>query len=211
MARDLAGLLEEVGAGEIDLVGYSMGAVVSLIFSAGDPRVRRLVIGGVGSGIVECGGVDRRAISNEAILQALSVEDPQTLPETGARAFRALADALGSDRQALIAQASSIHRGGIALASILAPTLVLAGDRDPLAVRPQVLADAIPDARLQMLTGDHWKRSPTRGSRLRSSSSWPEGATGCACGRDEPRRSDRRSRSPGWRRARSTRSSAAAR
>jgi pimeloyl-ACP methyl ester carboxylesterase len=155
MARDLSVLLDVTGTERIDLVGYSMGAVVSLIFSAGDPRVRRLVIGGVGSGIVECGGVDRRAISNESIIQALSVEDPQALPETGGRAFRALADALGSDREALIAQASSIHRGGIALASILAPTLVLAGDRDPLALRPQVLADAIPDARLQMLAGDH--------------------------------------------------------
>ena len=43
----------------------------------------------------------------------------------------------------------------IALAQILAPTLVLAGDLDPLAVRPEVLADAIPGARLRMVSGDH--------------------------------------------------------
>ena len=32
MARDLAALLEVIGGGQVDLVGYSMGAVVALIF-----------------------------------------------------------------------------------------------------------------------------------------------------------------------------------
>jgi pimeloyl-ACP methyl ester carboxylesterase len=35
------------------------------------------------------------------------------------------------------------------------PTLVLAGDADPLAVRPEVLVEAMPDARLKILSGDH--------------------------------------------------------
>jgi pimeloyl-ACP methyl ester carboxylesterase len=157
MARDLAGLLEARGVGEVDLAGYSMGAVVSLLFAAGDARVRRLVVGGVGSGIVECGGVDRRALSSDSIIEALGAEDPETLDVAGARAFRSLADALGSDRRAMIAQARSIHRGGIDLQRISAPALVLAGDEDPLAIRPQVLADALPDATLQMLGGDHMR------------------------------------------------------
>jgi pimeloyl-ACP methyl ester carboxylesterase len=155
MARDLAILLDRLDAPQVDLVGYSMGAVVALILSAGDERVRRLVVGGVGSGIVECGGVDRRAISNDSIIEALTVEDPAMLDGSGARAFRSLADALGSDRQALIAQASAIYRGPIDLRRISAPTLVLAGDRDPLAVRPQVLVEALGDARLELLSGDH--------------------------------------------------------
>jgi hypothetical protein len=42
-----------------------MGAVVSLLFASGDERVRRLVIEGASAqGVVECGGVDRRAVSN---------------------------------------------------------------------------------------------------------------------------------------------------
>jgi pimeloyl-ACP methyl ester carboxylesterase len=155
MARDLAVLLDVIGAGQVDLVGYSMGAVVALIFASDDERVRRLVVGGVGSGIIECGGVDRRAISNESIIEALSAADPAALGESGATAFRMLADALGADRRALVAQARSIFRGQIALDRISAPTLVLAGEADPLTVRPQVLADAIPDARLQILSGDH--------------------------------------------------------
>ena len=105
--------------------------------------------------VIECGGVDRRAMSNESIIEALTAADPAALGESGAGAFRALADALGADRRALVAQARSVFRGEIALDRISAPTLVLAGEADPLAVRPQVLADAIPDARLQVLSGDH--------------------------------------------------------
>jgi pimeloyl-ACP methyl ester carboxylesterase len=154
MARDLAVLLDVIGETEIDLVGYSMGAIVSLIYASCGERVRRLVVGGVGSGVVECGGVDRRGVSNESIVDALSVEDPSGL-EAQAAAFRRLADYLGADRQALLAQASSIYQGGIALERISAPTLVLAGDVDPLAVRPEVLAEAIPAATLRIVSGDH--------------------------------------------------------
>ncbi len=155
MARDLAALVDLTGAAQIDLVGYSMGAVVALIFASTDQRVRRLVIGGVGSGIIECGGVDRRAISNQAIIDALRAEAPESPHEPGAAAFRTLADGLGADREALVAQASSVYRGGIDLERVLAPTLILAGEEDPLAVRPQVLADAIPDCTLRVLHGDH--------------------------------------------------------
>jgi pimeloyl-ACP methyl ester carboxylesterase len=155
MARDIAALLEVIGSGQIDLVGYSMGAVVALIFASEDERVRRLVVGGVGAGVIECGGVDRRAMSNESVIEALSAADPAALGGSGASAFRALADALGADRMALVAQAKSVFRGQIALDRISAPTLVLAGEADPLAVRPALLADAIPDGRLQIVSGDH--------------------------------------------------------
>jgi len=154
MARDLGVLLDVVDEPEVDLVGYSMGAIVSLIFASGGERVRRLVVGGVGSGVIECGGVDRRAVSNESIIQALSSDDASHLAPPAA-AFRTLADSVGADRKALLAQAASIYRGEIPLQRISAPTLVLAGDADPLAVRPEVLADAIPDARLRIVSGDH--------------------------------------------------------
>jgi pimeloyl-ACP methyl ester carboxylesterase len=156
MARDLAVLLDTVGARQVDLVGYSMGAIVSLLFASTDERVRRLVIGGVGSGVIECGGVDRRAVPNDEIMQALTADDPSSLEVVpAAAAFRQLADALGSDREALAAQARSVYRGEIALGEISAPTLLLAGDTDPLAIRPQVLADAIPEGTLELLSGNH--------------------------------------------------------
>ncbi len=155
MARDLAVLIDTIGSERVDLVGYSMGAVVALIFASGDERVRRLVVGGVGSGVVECGGVDRRSVSNEAIIGALSADDPSTLEQSPARSFRLLAEAVRGDRQALVAQARSVYKGGVALERISAATLVLAGDEDPLALRPEVLARAIPDATLRFVHGDH--------------------------------------------------------
>ena len=155
MARDLAVLVDVIGAEQIDLVGYSMGAIVSLIFSVDEVRVRRLVVGGIGSGVIECGGVDRRAISNESIIEALVAEDPSTLQDPEAAAFRRLADAVGADREALVGQALSVYRGHIALDRISAPTLLVAGDVDPLAVRPELLAEAIPDATLRIVSGNH--------------------------------------------------------
>ncbi len=155
MAADLRALLDLIGADEVDLVGYSMGAIVSLLVATQDRRVRRLAIGGVGAGVVELGGVDTRAIASEAIIAALRAEDPATVDNPRALAFRQLADATGADRLALAAQASRRHHEPIALARITAPTLVLAGDADPLAVRPEVLAAAIAGARLERLSGDH--------------------------------------------------------
>jgi len=155
MARDLGVLLDTLELERIDLAGYSMGAIVSLLFAASDVRVRRLVVGGVGSGVVEQGGVDRRHITRGSVDAALLADDPATVEDPGARAFRTLADAVGADRVALAAQAASIHRDGVALDRIAAPTLVFAGADDPLATRPQVLADAIGDARLEILEGDH--------------------------------------------------------
>ena len=157
MARDLGVLVDLLGREEIDLVGYSMGAIVALLYASRGQGVRRLVVGGVGSGVVECGGVDRRIVSNDSIRAALSAEGPDQLDalEPAAAAFRRLADGLGADRQALLAQAASIHRGGVELERISAPTLLLAGDRDPLASRPEVLVAAIPRARLELLEGDH--------------------------------------------------------
>ena len=155
MAVDLRALFDLIGADEIDLVGYSMGAIVALLVATQDRRVRRLAIGGVGAGVVELGGVDTRAIAPGAIVTALDAEDPGTIDDPAALAFRQLADASGADRLALAALASRRHHEPFALARITAPTLVLAGDADPLAVRPEVLAAAIAGARLERLSGDH--------------------------------------------------------
>jgi pimeloyl-ACP methyl ester carboxylesterase len=157
MARDLAALVERIDAPRVDLVGYSMGAIVALLFASGEnrERVRRLAIGGVGSGVIECGGVDRRTVSNDAIIAALEAEDAGEVEDPGALPFRQLADAVGGDRLALAAQARSVYRGEIKLQRISAPTLLLAGEEDPLADRPETLVEAIPDATLRLLRGNH--------------------------------------------------------
>lgn len=155
MSRDLVALADQlVGTADYDLVGYSMGAVVALITATRDPRVRRLVVSGVGSGVVEVGGVDTRAVGREALRDALLAED-LTAVSPAAAGFRRFVDALRGDRVALAAQASVLHDTPIPLETITAPTLVAPGRDDHLAARPEVLADAIPGATLRVVAGDH--------------------------------------------------------
>ena len=155
MARDLMGLVTHLGVGAYDLVGYSMGSVVSLLVAAQDARVRRLVVGGVGQGILVCGGVDQRALPSDALAAALDADDLAGVTNAAVLGMRQFVDMLGADRKALAAHARVVHASPIALHAITAPTLVVAGDTDPLAVEPEALAAAIPGARLQLLKGDH--------------------------------------------------------
>ena len=155
MAGDLSALFDVLGVPEVHLVGYSMGAIISLIAASEDRRVGRLVVGGVGAGVVELGGVDTRAIPNDLLVQALLVDDAAAIEHPVAQGFRAFADVVGADRRALAAQARVVHASPIPLDLITAPTLVVAGTDDELAARPEVLAAAIPRAEVVRLPGDH--------------------------------------------------------
>ena len=104
---------------------------------------------------IELGGVDTHVLDRDTLVQVLEAESPATLTDPQALAFRLFADAVGADRRALAAHARVVHASPVALDRITAPTLVIAGDRDELAVRPQVLADAIPNARVELMDGDH--------------------------------------------------------
>ncbi|MGB3439263.1 MAG: alpha/beta hydrolase [Actinophytocola sp.] len=155
MAEDVMALVDllDERAG-YDLVGYSMGAIVALIVATRDSRVRSVVAAGVGSAVVELGGVDTRAVGRNGIRDALLADDPASLSPAG-MGFRAFVDAVGGDRVALAAQAAALHATPIPLDTIAIPALVLVGRDDHLATRPEVLADAIRGAALQVVPGDH--------------------------------------------------------
>lgn len=154
MADDLLAVVALLGAPAVDLVGYSMGAVVALLAAATRTSVRRLVAGGVGAGIVEVGGMDTRVLPGDRLAAALLAEDPGDLPPD-VLGMRAFAETRGNDLPSLAAQARAVHHDGIDLAAVTAETLVIAGDADPLAQRPHVLAEAIPGARLCLVGGAH--------------------------------------------------------
>jgi len=158
MALDVRELVDHLGLATYDLVGYSMGGVTAVLVATEDRRVGRLVVGGIGSAVVELGGVDTRAMDRTALAEALERPegaDPAEIEDAGVAAFLTFVDAVGGDRLALAAQARSVHRSPIPLEQITAPTLLVAGSDDPLASRPEVLVAAIPDARLQVVAGDH--------------------------------------------------------
>jgi pimeloyl-ACP methyl ester carboxylesterase len=154
MVRDVVALLDLIDAPAVDLVGYSMGAVVAALTAAFDKRIRRLVLGGVGAGMVEVGGLDTRVIPPDDVSAALLSDEPVDLTSP-AGTFRAFADFAGSDRHALAAAIAGSRPSTIPLGDITAPTLVIAGESDLLAARPEVLASAIPGATLRTFAGDH--------------------------------------------------------
>lgn len=155
MADDLRELFDRLGEDRYDLAGYSMGAVVALLVAGRDARVRRLVVGGVGGALAEPRAASVRSMAGAAVAAGMLAAEPRLIGNPGVAAFRRLADQVAADRQAMAAQARATHAGPIELARIRVPTLVLAGEHDPLALQPERLAAAIPGARLSMVRGDH--------------------------------------------------------
>ncbi|MFI5783121.1 alpha/beta fold hydrolase [Nocardia sp. NPDC051570] len=155
MARDISALLDELGLGEVNLVGYSMGSLVALMVTVADSRVHSLTVGGVGSGVVDLGTVDTRVGNDDAIVESLLATEPATLPAGPATQFRKAADRLDADRLALVAVLSAGHAKVTGLDTIAVPTLVLVGQDDPFAAEPERLAAAIPGGRLVKVSGDH--------------------------------------------------------
>lgn len=154
MASDISAFVTHLGVESFDLVGYSMGAIVALLVGVAEPRLRRLAIGGVGEGVVVCGGVDTRAYDHKLVASVMAAEDISSFPDW-AQGFRKGAEARGNDPEALAAHARVVHAVPIALDRIAVPTLLLAGDADPLAIHPERLAAAIPACQLQLVPGDH--------------------------------------------------------
>lgn len=154
MARDLSQLADALQLSSFDLVGFSMGAVVALHVAAEGTRVRRLVVSGIGSGVVHPEAIEVRAVRRAALAEAMVTFDVGSLP-TELLVFRRGADTQGADRLALAAHARREVDEGVELARVLAPTLVLAGGSDVFAAEPDVLAAALPAGELQVVPGDH--------------------------------------------------------
>jgi pimeloyl-ACP methyl ester carboxylesterase len=151
MSRDVSALLDHLGTPSVDLCGYSMGGYVTAITAArGEPRLRSAVIGGIGAAALSMEGVDRSAVAD-----ALIAEDPASVTDTTARQFRRFAESTGADRRALSACMRAPFRPVGDLSAVRVPVLVAVGEADQLATHPEVLAAAIPGARLVVTPGDH--------------------------------------------------------
>lgn len=151
MVVDARGLLDHIGVDAVDIVGYSMGSYVSARLAAGEPRARRLILGGVGGGMRS----GRPVTARNAIADALEADDPDAA-DGQARAFRRFADSTGADRLALAAcMRADMWSTPVDWATITVPTLVLVGDRDDLAVGHVQLAASITGATTTIVPGDH--------------------------------------------------------
>lgn len=152
MVRDARALLDHEGIDAVDVVGYSMGALVAARLVVVEPRARSLVLGGLGAGLAD----GRPHVRRGAIADALLANDPSTIADPVARAFRTFAERTGADRRALAAiQQAPRPSTPTRLEAITVPTLVIAGDRDVLVGSPQAIADRIPGATARLVHGDH--------------------------------------------------------
>jgi len=151
MVRDTQALLDHLGLRGVYVVGYSMGALVSARLALVEPRARTLVLGGVGAGLA-----GERRLERAGIADALLTEDPSSIQNPVAKAFRNFAERTGADRHALAAiQRAPRPPEATRVDAIDVPTLVLAGDRDVLVGSPNALADRIPGAAARTVSGDH--------------------------------------------------------
>lgn len=154
IAQDARELLDQLDLERVDVVGYSMGAIVALLLTADDPRVRRLVLGGVGAAVVEFGGAGPHAVP-DGVIPALKAERLEDVTDPVGRSWRSFVERHRGNPRAVAAQAEAMHAAPIPLEHIAAPTLLIAGDRDPIAARPEVLTAALPQATLLVLHDDH--------------------------------------------------------
>jgi pimeloyl-ACP methyl ester carboxylesterase len=155
MAEDARRLLDHLGIGRADVMGYSMGARIAAFLAFAHPeRVRSLVLAGAGinfvHGMVGAGPIARA-------FEAPRLED---VANDTARSFRAFAEQTGSDLKALAACIRG-PREKIAtenLAKIAVPTLVAVGSQDVIAGSGEALTKLIPRAQLLDIAGrDHMK------------------------------------------------------
>ena len=162
LVADIVGLMDHLGLGRVDLMGYSMGARLSLqVASAHPDRVANLIVGGIGGRMLQ--PPPTPAPGAMTMAEAMRAEDPEAITEKTLKGFRLFADQQGEDRLALAAFSQGRGEATDAgeLAAITAPTLVVAGSRDEMAGDPQALADAIPGAKAVTLPAcDHFSAIP---------------------------------------------------
>jgi pimeloyl-ACP methyl ester carboxylesterase len=147
-AADVSAVLDDTGIEDCGLVGYSMGAYMALRTAPREPRVSKLVLGGIGDSAPE-------QWDREAVALALEADEPDDLPASEGRSIREYADATGADRRALAAIQRGRSDAPFAFDAITIPTLVVVGEDDELAGDAAVLADALVDAQFVKVPGDH--------------------------------------------------------
>jgi|HubBroStandDraft_2_1064218.scaffolds.fasta_scaffold212443_2 pimeloyl-ACP methyl ester carboxylesterase len=168
MAEDVVNVMDSAGIASAPYIGYSMGGLIGLRFSAlFSDRLPRLVLGGVGENYLTGPRVsdpERRTMIADAIL----AEDKDRITDPRARMFREFADQPGKDRLALAAcmRAMSPPLPRAILQTFGLPILVVCGDQDTVAGASGPLAAIFPHGSAAIVPGrDHMSAVGARPTR----------------------------------------------
>lgn len=171
MARDAIAFIRALGFDQVDLLGFSLGGMVSQVIAQEEPQlVRKLILAGTGPAGGE--GMDKvTPITIRSMVKgALTFKDPKTYlfftrtpnGKTAAREFMKRLKERTDDRDKAISpvsfrrQLKAIHTWAIQqpsdLSSIRQPVLVANGDQDLMVPSSNStdLALRLPDARLKL-------------------------------------------------------------
>jgi len=153
MAEDVRALIDHLGLGRADVMGYSMGARITAFLALAHPeRVRSAILGGLGYHLVEGVGL------TEAIAQALEAPARADIADPTALMFRTFAEQTKSDLRALAAcmRGSRQTLSKAEVGRIAVPVLVAVGSNDRIAGSADALAALIPGAEALVIPGrDH--------------------------------------------------------
>ncbi len=154
MIDDILAVMDAAGAPAADVMGYSMGSMLTVRLLMQHPeRVRRAVLGGMGATYFQESQAWRTMIA-----AALETDDIGAIEDRVARRFRIFGAQKNKDRFALAAcMRSPRHKYVPAdLRHSTRPVLVVCGGKDDLTGPPEPLAEAFADGRAVTLPGkDH--------------------------------------------------------
>lgn len=151
MARDVLHVMDHLNIAKTDLFGYSMGAfMASYLLGHKKERFTSVIMGGVG---------DETEGSQNAHLLAedLRAKDPSQITDLMGKIIRDFVDSNpNNDREAMAlclpqlwTEGDAIQLGGVGLANVDIPVLIINGEHDyPMVNHDQKLADTIPGAQL---------------------------------------------------------------
>ena len=164
LARDLAGLIAQLGLTDYDLGGFSLGARTAVRGVIGGLMPRRLMLGGMGlEGLT--GGTGRRNFFIDAIdrFDAVKPGDPAYFAVQFMKSMKV-------DRVAArLLLGSMTDTPPEALAAVTMPTLVVCGAEDRDNGSPDKLVAALPEAQLVVIPGTHMScvTTPDLGTAMR--------------------------------------------
>lgn len=150
LARDVLAVAQALALADFDLVGFSLGARTALAAVVAGLAPGRLVLAGMG-----LESLDNWHARSAFFLDAIDRFDT-VRPGDPAAFTVAFMKTMKIDRVAarlLLQAGGEIDRAALARATM--PTLVLCGEDDRDNGSPHALAEALPDARLQLVPGNH--------------------------------------------------------